>query len=84
MENKFTLIGTNCVELNVDDSVEVLKKNKCVGWVVEHKLLTMMELMDNRNAPSNFDSLLQLEIERPVWAGVYLSLFNVTTASNTH
>lgn len=83
MENKFTLIGSDCVELNVGDSIEILKKKQGIGWVIEHKLLTMMELIDNKKEPRNFDSLIQLEIERPVWSGVYLSLFN-EVAATTH
>jgi hypothetical protein len=80
MNSKFIIVDTDCVELNVGSSVEVLKKKQGSGWVIEKKLLTMMELMSSKKSALSFDSLLELEVERPVWAGVSLSLLNENSA----
>jgi hypothetical protein len=78
MQKKFINNGKDCIELCIGDSIEVLRKNQNDGWVVERKLLNMMELMESQNDKADFDSLFQLEFERPEWSGVILSLFDVT------
>lgn len=76
IENKFTIVDNDCVELNVGSSIEVLKKKQGEGWVVEEKLLTMMNFIESTGASLSFESLFELEIERPVWTGITLSLLD--------
>lgn len=83
MTEKFIVDACGTVELCVGESVDVLKKVQGNGWVVERKLLSMMALMSEGNTPTSYDSLLQLERERPEWGGVFLSLFDETQAQ-TH
>ncbi|MFT5852345.1 MAG: hypothetical protein ACI87J_002321 [Colwellia sp.] len=78
MEKKFIVDDCGSVELCVGESVDILKKVQGKGWVVERKLFNMMSLMSGTNKPSRYDTLLQLEIARPEWGGVILSLFDET------
>ena len=76
MEKRFTVKSCGDVELNVQGKIEVLKRDVNKGWVVEKKLLNMMELISNQSVALNFETLAQLEVERPAWTGVILSLFD--------
>lgn len=81
MENKFIVKNPGEVELTHQGKTEILKKSKVSGWVVEKKLRNMMELISNNNTVLKFETLTQLELERPAWAGVILSLFEQNKAS---
>jgi hypothetical protein len=77
---KFNVVDDECIELCIGDSVEVLSREKGEGWVIEQKLMTVMQLMDDRKGVQRYKSLIELESKRPDWSGIVLSMFDECSA----